>query len=85
MGAISVLYGLDSAEKSKIGCLGHLYGGNTTYFATAFDKGVCYALSSGSVVSYKYRIENSAGIEKASIIPGFIKAFEIAAGDLKWF
>lgn len=77
MGAISVLSNLDFVDKSKIGCLGHSYGGNTTYFTTAFDKRISYALASGSVVSYKYRIENNTGIEKASIIPGLIKEFEI--------
>jgi len=78
MGAISVLNNLNFVDKSHIGCLGHSYGGNTTYFTTAFDKRISYALASGSVVSYKYRIENNTGIEKASIIPGFIKEFEIA-------
>lgn len=78
MGAISVLNNIDKVDKSKIGCLGHSYGGNTTYFLTALDKRISYALSSGSVVSYKYRIENSTGIEMASVIPGFIKEFEIS-------
>ncbi len=78
MGAISVLNNLDIVDKTAIGCLGHSYGGNTTYFITALDKRIRYALASGSVVSYKYRIENSTGIEMASIIPGFIKEFEIS-------
>lgn len=78
MGAISVLHGLESVDKTKIGCLGHSYGGNTTFFATAFDKRIKYAVSSGSVVSYQYRIDHSTGIEMSSIIPGFLKEFEIA-------
>jgi dienelactone hydrolase len=51
IGAISVLNNLDIVDKDKIGCMGHSYGGNTTYFTTAFDKRVNYAISSGSVVS----------------------------------
>ncbi len=78
IGAISVLNNLDIVDKAKIGCLGHSYGGNTTYFATAFDKRISYAMSSGSVVSYKHRMENSTGIEMSSIIPGFLKEFEVA-------
>lgn len=77
MGAISVLNGLGFVDHSKIGCMGHSYGGNTTYFTAAFDPRIRFALASGSVVSYQYRIENSTGIEKASIIPGFTKEFEI--------
>lgn len=77
IGAVSVLNGLDIVDKAKIGSLGHSYGGNTTYFAAAFDKRISYAMSSGSVVSYKHRIDNKAGIEMSSIIPGFLKEFEI--------
>lgn len=77
IGAVSVLNGLDIVDKTKIGCLGHSYGGNTTYFAAAFDKRISYAMSSGSVVSYKHRMDNSIGIEMSSIIPGFLKEFEI--------
>lgn len=78
MGAISVLNNMDIVDKTKIGCMGHSYGGNTTYFAAAFDKRIRYALSSGSVVSYSHRMDNSTGIEMSSIIPGFLKEFEIA-------
>ena len=77
IGAVSVLNGLNIVDKTKIGCLGHSYGGNTTYFATAFDKRINYAMSSGSVVSYQYRMDHSTGIEMSSIIPGFLKEFEI--------
>lgn len=77
MGAVSVLNGLDFVDKSKIGCLGHSMGGNTTYFVTAFDKRISYAVSSGSVVSYKHRIDNLTGIEFSSIIPGFLEEFEL--------
>lgn len=77
IGAVSVLNGLNIVDKTKIGCLGHSYGSNTTYFATAFDKRINYAMSSGSVVSYQYRMDHSTGIEMSSIIPGFLKEFEI--------
>ncbi len=77
IGAISVLNGLGIVDKTKMGCLGHSYGGNTTYFAAAFDKRISYAMSSGSVVSYKHRMDHSIGIEMSSIIPGFLKEFEI--------
>ncbi len=77
MGAISVINKLEVVNKESIGCLGHSYGGNTTCFTTAFDKRIGYALASGSLASYKYRMENLTGIEMASIIPGFLKEFEI--------
>ena len=77
MGAISVLNGLDYVDCNKIGCLGHSYGGNTTIFLTAFDKRINYACASGSAVTYRNRIQNNVGIEMASIIPNFMKYYDI--------
>ncbi|WFA08965.1 acetylxylan esterase [Tissierella sp. Yu-01] len=77
MGAISVLNGLDCVDHKKIGCLGHSYGGNTTIFLTALDKRIHYACASGSAVTFRNRIKNNVGIEMASVIPNFMKYYDI--------
>lgn len=77
MGAISVLNGLDCVDYDKIGCLGHSYGGNTTIYLTAFDKRIHYACASGSAVTFRNRIKNNVGIEMASVIPNFVKYYDI--------
>ncbi|HEX2947043.1 MAG TPA: prolyl oligopeptidase family serine peptidase [Clostridia bacterium] len=77
MGAISVLNGLDYVDYNKIGCLGHSYGGNTTIYLTAFDKRIHYACASGSAATFRNRIENGVGIEMASVIPNFVRYYDI--------
>lgn len=77
MGAISVLNGLDCIDSNKIGCLGHSYGGNTTIYLAAFDKRIQYACASGSAATFRNRMKNTVGIEMASIIPNFLKHYDI--------
>lgn len=77
MGAISLLSGLDCVDYGKIGCLGHSYGGNTTIYLAAFDKRIRYSCASGSAVTFRNRINNNVGIEMASVIPNFVKHYDI--------
>lgn len=77
MGAISVINGLDCVDYNQIGCLGHSYGGNTTIYLTAFDKRIHYACASGSAATFRNRIKNNVGIEMASVIPNFLKYYDI--------
>lgn len=77
MGAISVLNAIPFVDKNRIGCLGHSYGGNTTIYLAAFDKRIKYACASGSAVTFKNRIANNVGIEMASVIPNFLKTYDI--------
>ncbi|MBZ9623676.1 acetylxylan esterase [Clostridium sp. FP2] len=77
IGAISVLNGLDCVDYNKIGCLGHSYGGNTTIYLTAFDKRIHYACASGSAATFRNRIKNNVGIEMASVIPNFMRYYDI--------
>ncbi len=68
---------MNYVDYNKIGCLGHSYGGNTTTYLTAFDKRIKYACASGSVVTFRNRIKNNVGIEMASVIPNFMKYYDI--------
>lgn len=77
MGAISVINGLDCVDYNQIGCLGHSYGGNTTIYLTAFDKRIHYACASGSAATFRNRIKNNVGIEMASVIPNFLRYYDI--------
>lgn len=68
---------MNYVDYNKIGCLGHSYGGNTTTYLTAFDKRIKYACASGSAVTFRNRIKNNVGIEMASVIPNFMKYYDI--------
>ncbi len=77
MGAISVLNALDCVDHTRMGCMGHSYGGNTTIYLAAFDRRIRYACASGSAVTFRNRMENRVGIEMASVIPHFAREYDI--------
>ncbi len=74
---ISVLMGLKETVPGHIGILGHSYGGNTVTFHSPFDDRIKFSCTSGSVCSYKTKIANRTGIELSSVIPGFLKHYDI--------
>lgn len=75
--AISLMAHLPETIPSKIGILGHSYGGNTVIFHSPFDQRISYACSSGAVCSYKRKLQDNIGIEMAEVIPGFAEQYEI--------
>ncbi len=75
--AISVLAGREDVDASRIGILGHSYGGNTVLFQAAIDERVAFACSSGAACSYRAKLEHRTGIEMAEVLPGAIGLFDI--------
>lgn len=77
MKGISLLAGLECVDKSRIGTLGHSYGGNTVLFLAALDERISFACASGSACTFEHRMKNGVGIELASVIPGFHGKYDI--------
>ncbi|MDF2876116.1 MAG: hypothetical protein K0R22_2799, partial [Sporomusa sp.] len=77
MQGISLLSCLAYVDKSRIGTLGHSYGGNTVLFLAALDQRINFACASGSACTYKNRMQHNVGIEMASVIPGFLQEYDI--------
>ena len=77
MKGISLLAGLECVDKSRIGTLGHSYGGNTVLFLSALDGRISFACASGSACTFEHRMKNGVGIELASVIPGFHGKYDI--------
>ena len=77
MKGISLLAGLECVDKSRIGTLGHSYGGNTVLFLSALDERISFACASGSACTFEHRMKNGVGIELASVIPGFHGKYDI--------
>jgi dienelactone hydrolase len=61
---------------SNTGVVGHSYGGNVALFSAALDTRVSFAVSSGAVCSYKYKLAHGTGLEMALVIPGFATRFD---------
>ena len=75
--AVSVLAGLDTVDPSRIGILGHSYGGNTVLFQAALDERVRYACTSGAACSFRTKVREGTGIELAEVLPGVLDHLEI--------
>lgn len=74
---ITLLSNLAYVDSTRIGTLGHSYGGNTVLFHAALDERIAYSCASGSACTYENRMSNDVGIEMASVIPGFHSKYDI--------
>lgn len=77
LSATAALSALKNVDESRIGLLGHSYGGNTVLFQTPLDVRVAFACTSGAACSYRRKLEAGIGIEFAEVIPGFIDFADI--------
>jgi dienelactone hydrolase len=74
---VSVLINDERVEGSRVGVLGHSYGGNVTIMLAALDERVRFACASGSACSYRQRMLDRTGIEFAHVIPGILELTDI--------
>ncbi len=74
---LSALIADERIEGSRVGVLGHSYGGNVTIMLAALDERVQFACASGSACSYRQRMLDRTGIELAHVIPGILELGDI--------
>jgi dipeptidyl aminopeptidase/acylaminoacyl peptidase len=67
---LSALLADERVDGSKLGAVGHSYGGHVTILLAALDERIKFACASGSASSYKRRILDRTGIEFSQAIPG---------------
>jgi dienelactone hydrolase len=75
--ALSVLAAHPALDATRLGAVGHSYGGNTTLFLAALDERVAFAAASGAACTYRRRMADRTGIELASIVPGILELGDI--------
>lgn len=61
---------------SRVGLVGHSYGGNVALFAAALDTRVAFACASGAVCSYRHKLAHGIALEMALVVPGFASRFD---------
>jgi len=74
---LSLLIADQRVDSSRVGVLGHSYGGNATIMLAALDERVRFACASGSACSYRQRMLDRTGIEFAHVIPGILALADI--------
>ncbi len=75
---LTILAALPHVDTSRIGALGHSYGGNTVLFQMAIDERITFGCASGSACSYRSKFQMRTGLEMALVIPGFCNHFEMS-------
>jgi dienelactone hydrolase len=75
--ALTVLRDRPEVDPDRVGVLGHSFGGNTVIFHAAIDDRVAFAATSGAAGTYRAKLANEIGIERAEVIPGVLDAFDI--------
>jgi dienelactone hydrolase len=74
---LSVLIADERVDSSRVGVLGHSYGGSVTTMLAALDEWVRFACASGSACSYRQQMLDRTGIEFAQVIPGGIELADV--------
>jgi dienelactone hydrolase len=73
--ALSVLH--HHTKKSRLGVVGHSFGGTVTLFLAALDARVAFACSSGAVCSYRHKLATGTALEMSLVIPSFAERFDL--------
>jgi dienelactone hydrolase len=75
--ALAALLARDDVDPTRVGAVGHSYGGSTTLFQAALDQRVRFACASGAACTYRRRMADATGIELAQIVPGILDVADI--------
>ena len=75
--ALTALRSRPEVDPERVGVLGHSFGGNTVIFHAAVDDRVTFAATSGAAGTYRAKLADDVGIERAEVIPGVLDAFDI--------
>jgi dienelactone hydrolase len=76
--ALDYLATLSEVDPSRIGFIGHSYGGRMAIWASVFDERIRAAVSNCGCVNYRNSLTRDAGIQMAFCVPGIL-----ALGDLE--
>lgn len=75
--ALTALRRRGEVDAERVGVLGHSFGGNTVILHAALDARVAFAATSGAAGSYRVKLANEIGIDRAQVIPGVLDYFDI--------
>jgi acetyl esterase/lipase len=73
--ALTVLHQL--TKISRLGVVGHSFGGNIALFLAALDVRIAFACVSGAACSFRHKMASGTALEGALIIPAFCRHFDL--------
>lgn len=69
---IDLLQSLPQVDETRIGFIGHSYGGRTALFAPAFDRRINVSVSNCGSTKLKTMLAQDIGIQFDYVVPGFL-------------
>ena len=78
--AIDHLTEREDVDASRIGFLGHSYGGKAAFWAAAYDARITAAVSHCGCIPYRLTTTRDTGIQAEFVVPGFARRHDL--GDL---
>lgn len=69
---IDVLESLSEVDASRIGFIGHSYGGRTALFAPVFDRRIKVSVSNCGSTTFKQMLAQHIGIQLDFVVPNFL-------------
>lgn len=70
---LDLLESLPEVDGSRMGFIGHSYGGRMAIFAPVFDRRIKAAVSSCGSTKFKDMLQHKTGIQFEFVVPGFLK------------
>jgi dienelactone hydrolase len=70
---IDLLQNLAGVDATRIGFIGHSYGGRTALFAPAFDRRIKVSVSNCGSTTFKTMLAQDTGIQVDFVVPGFLE------------
>ncbi|QBI21063.1 hypothetical protein ER308_16770 [Egibacter rhizosphaerae] len=68
--AVSVLSAVPGVDPTRLGAVGHSYGGHNTLLLSAIDERIRFACASGAAATYRAKIAAEVSLERALVVPG---------------
>jgi dienelactone hydrolase len=75
--AIDYAASLPEAEPSRVGFIGHSYGGRMAMWAPAWDQRIHASVSNCGCIPYRDSFARDAGFQADFVIPGFASAYDV--------
>jgi dienelactone hydrolase len=75
--AIDLATSLPEADASKVGFIGHSYGGRIAMWAPAWDDRISVSVSNCGCIPYRDSFSHDAGFQAEFVVPGFASHYDV--------
>jgi len=75
--ALDYLVSRDDVDPTRLGFIGHSYGGRMALWAPAFDPRITASVSNCGCIPYRHSYSHNTGLQAEFVLPGFAAAHDV--------